>query len=576
MRGFPERRPPPRMPFSVPSSTLWQLPPRRAGDGLRMCSALQSILRTKLAAGERMRITAVAGAGKSTALREYARANPNMQTLYLTFNRSVKRDQAAAYARENGLDHVEVRTLGSIAYEATKSVHEGVVADDVDVQGALPAAPARTVRAVRATLEAFFASADDVIGRDHVDTTSATSFGAGAGDVVRLASTIWSQLCASDRTCIDGGILAHTTSSLEKLFQLKFAADMTGYDLVLLDEAHDCTRAEIAAVFAMPGAAVVVYDARQCINQWRYAADTAFLESLPCKASYQLTNSLRYGDMMATKIGAYVDRIWKRKQGMGLRGNDSKTTSYEAYDTLPLEAAIATGTKTAVLGLTNTSLVVAAFRCVERNPRLLRQICFASGGPFAHVAADGAEVPRELVAFAAGEPVSIPFLQTLSKSLNPMAALRCNARFSTTRPAMTKKSDDDDDELCDDGDGEDFDFDGDVFDEDADDDSSGEAIDWRAALRLYDELGARRLCDAVEALKGASSGTATIEFITVHKAKGCQWPWVALLDDFVIPPVRHALKTTDQYNQIASNLTYVAMTRVQSRLFLRPSTARLM
>jgi hypothetical protein len=27
---------------------------------------------------------------------------------------------------------------------------------------------------------------------------------------------------------------------------------------------------------------------------------------------------------------------------------------------------------------------------------------------------------------------------------------------------------------------------------------------------LYDELGARRLCDAVEALKGASSGTATI------------------------------------------------------------------
>ena len=286
-RSFLERRPPPRMPFVVPSSALVELPSRPPGEGLLQSRALQSILRTKLAAGERMRITAVAGAGKSTTLREYARANPALRTLYLTFNRSVKRAQAAVYAREHGLAHVEVRTLGSVAYEATKDVHEGDVRDAVDVRGALPAAPAEVVRAVGATLEAFFASDDAVVGRVHVDAAlaasarGAASDEAGDGGLVRLASTIWSKL---------GVTLAHTTSSLQKLFQLHYAAHQP-YDLVLLDEAHDCTRCEIAAVFGMPGAVIVVYDARQCINQWRHAADMAFLSALRCKYSFFLGNS---------------------------------------------------------------------------------------------------------------------------------------------------------------------------------------------------------------------------------------------------------------------------------------------
>lgn len=566
------------MPFVVPSSALVELPSRPPGEGLLQSRALQSILRTKLAAGERMRITAVAGAGKSTTLREYARANPALRTLYLTFNRSVKRAQAAAYAREHGLAHVEVRTLGSVAYEATKDVHEGDVRDAVDVRGALPAAPAEVVRAVGATLEAFFASEDAVVGRVHVDAAIAASARGAASDeggdggLVRLASTIWSKL---------GVTLAHTTSSLQKLFQLHYAARQP-YDLVLLDEAHDCTRCEISAVLGMPGAAVVVYDARQCINQWRHAADMAFLSALRCEHSFFLGNSLRYGDAIAQKVGAFVNGIYEPDESFRLRGNASKTTSFESLESSVnfYEAAIASGASTAVLGLTNVTLVRAAFAATTRNPLLASKICFASGGAFAHVAPDGAAVLRELVAFASGEPVTIALLCRLAVSLNPMAALRAIARASSSPSERVDNADDEARDLCA-ADGDEIgDRVCDVYsDSGGDDDSSGDGdggdgIDWRAALRLYDELGARRLCDAVAALESVPAATRTrpIEFSTVHKAKGREWPWVVLLDDFLLRETRHGLKSTSASRAIASNLAYVAMTRVQSRLFLRPST----
>ena len=58
---------------------------------------LQAILSVQLRPGEVMKIRAVAGSGKSTALREYAGAHPQ-PTLYLAFNKAVQRDQQAKLA----------------------------------------------------------------------------------------------------------------------------------------------------------------------------------------------------------------------------------------------------------------------------------------------------------------------------------------------------------------------------------------------------------------------------------------------------------------------------------------------
>ena len=76
-----------------------------------------------------MIVRAVAGSGKSTALREYARARPKQRVLYVTFNRSVRENQTRAYERA-GLQHVDVRTLGSIVFCATWDVHHGCIEND--------------------------------------------------------------------------------------------------------------------------------------------------------------------------------------------------------------------------------------------------------------------------------------------------------------------------------------------------------------------------------------------------------------------------------------------------------------
>lgn len=92
---------------------------------LRKFDSLSCILR----AGELQLVLAVAGAGKSTFLRKYARRRPLLRCLYVTFSKALEVEQAAAFAN---LPHVTVSTLDALAFRATAGRwHEGVVADNL-------------------------------------------------------------------------------------------------------------------------------------------------------------------------------------------------------------------------------------------------------------------------------------------------------------------------------------------------------------------------------------------------------------------------------------------------------------
>lgn len=77
---------------------------------------LAAIVDASLSVGQLMTIVAVAGAGKSFALREYARARTSQTFLFVSFNSAVRKEKADEFARA-GLRNVVVHTLHSFAYE---------------------------------------------------------------------------------------------------------------------------------------------------------------------------------------------------------------------------------------------------------------------------------------------------------------------------------------------------------------------------------------------------------------------------------------------------------------------------
>jgi len=93
---------------------------------------LQAISSVQLGPGEIMKIGAVAGSGKSTALREYAGAHPQ-PTLSLAHSTAVQEDQEAKFAAA-GLAHVTVLTLDALAFQATMPLHDGEVASTLLVR----------------------------------------------------------------------------------------------------------------------------------------------------------------------------------------------------------------------------------------------------------------------------------------------------------------------------------------------------------------------------------------------------------------------------------------------------------
>lgn len=74
-------------------------PYETSARGITTTPELRAIVDTDLDAGSLMKIIAVAGAGKSTALLEYAARRPLLQTAFVTSNKTVQVERSRRSSR---------------------------------------------------------------------------------------------------------------------------------------------------------------------------------------------------------------------------------------------------------------------------------------------------------------------------------------------------------------------------------------------------------------------------------------------------------------------------------------------
>lgn len=521
---------------------------------------LSSIVSTTLRSGDVMRISAVAGAGKSHALRAYAQAHPEMVTLLTMYNRSAADDQRARCA---DMPHVTVTTLNALAFHATRGKHHnGIVADDLQLTDAQIAGwTDDSILRLRLTLGTFMASDDAEILDAHVPGVCD-----GRDAVLSRARDVWEALC--DPKCAP----LPTHDALMKIYQLVHAPNEHRFGLVLLDEAHDCSASQLAAVRAMPGCAkIIVYDVHQCIYDFRGAVSPEALTSMPCAHSRVLSCARRYGEPLAG-LASKVIRTFKPDAfgNFRINGRAGHQTDVHISTEVPVTAALDVRARLAVIGSTNISLVRWAYALAGSKPHLAACIGFAAGGPFAHVhPTKGAAVITALARFRAGaNDVAEPALQRFLGAQHRWEEVQRWARGAH---------------------------------------GQHEGIAWHAAIELVSAFDADELITRMSVYAQAAS--APVVLVTAHGAKGLSWQWVALLDTYFyaetigdldaaarrarcLPAVRAAAQphTTCSAQQLFTalsvarnapragemhiNVVYVALTRAEQRLYIPPNTWR--
>lgn len=285
---------------------------------------------------------ATAGSGKTTVLKEYAQRRPHLRFLYVTYNKDMKEEKLQEF-REEKITNVQVRTMHSVAYAETchlwkrpptSSLHACVLKEDVGGDYELRSD-------VVDAISNFLASDDRAIGRQHVDLSNtggsvgsprskrAGSSGGGrdrdlaalsqptAGDedelsrrcerVVSIAQKLWEEMVSrvEERRMTHDGYLKYF--QLDKEGQAKA---FEKYDVLMLDEAHDCSAAQLDIIMSQAHSKLIVFDPHQCIYGYRGALAVNLLDSMSTTYVRHIRSTFRYGAPLSS-LAAQVIKFYK-------------------------------------------------------------------------------------------------------------------------------------------------------------------------------------------------------------------------------------------------------------------------
>ena len=332
-------------------------------------------------------IAATAGAGKSTALREYTRMRPNTPTPYLTFSKASQEEMKKQYEAP-GLKHVDVRTVSLLVWEATnQALNVGSdfgkprgkprdrktrgLQNELYLQKHLAEIVGdRTWTAVRTqsdcdlvmgTLDAFFVSTDTQLESCHVKKSTASE----CTRVIAMAQRVWEAMI--DPTQTRWPIVTHGTAG--KYFQLhpELQACVFGrYDRAMVDESHDLTLAQIEPISRCACAKVIVYDVHQTIYGWRGVRAIDAIVQLHAVARCRLSQTWRYDAPLATAAAAVVSHMKGIAPGeFTITGKPGHTTPMAIA-----EMPCTEGGRLAVLARMNMTLLNMAVGLLELQPQL--------------------------------------------------------------------------------------------------------------------------------------------------------------------------------------------------------------
>lgn len=313
-----------------------------------------------------MKISAVAGSGKTSTLIAYAQAHGKYKkVLYLAFNRSVKLEAEQKF-KTAGLTQVKVETAHSLAYKQLRlrspkivnafKFHELADALRIRKSGDAALRYALTSHVLRyVTLYCNHPSAslrhlnylhylDDRASRDFADRH--------LEEILRLSQRLLDQM--------QSGKLPITHDYYLKQFQLSEAA--LPFDYLLFDEAQDASSVMLDVFRRQRGIKLLVGDPHQQIYRWRYAINA--MKSLPYP-TLALSTSFRFPPSIAALANEAL--CWKHKLA-------AVTPEVELHGVGKLPERI--GSR-AILARTNMSLIAAALDQLDSHAK--EKIWFEGG-----------------------------------------------------------------------------------------------------------------------------------------------------------------------------------------------------
>lgn len=249
-----------------------------------------------------IKINAVAGAGKTTTIIEYAKSrSKNSKILYLAFNKSVKLEAVKKFAAK-GLDNVIVETAHSLAYKnivwkyGYKVKNAGYKTSEIAGILSLHGSGEKYNEYVIANhinkFVAYFCNSDkqkvhDLNYLDVITDKKARAF----------VATFYSYIEKQTRLLLskmDKDEIEITHDFYLKKFQL--SKPQLHFDYILFDEGQDASAAMLDIFLQQKGTRVIVGDTHQQIYSWPYAVNA--LEKVDF-ATYNLSASFRFSQPVA-------------------------------------------------------------------------------------------------------------------------------------------------------------------------------------------------------------------------------------------------------------------------------------
>lgn len=327
-----------------------------------------------------IKINAVAGAGKTTTIIEYARTRPpGSRILYLAFNKSVRLEAAGRF-REKGLWNVNVETPHSLAYKYIVlpmgyQVHlQDYRTYEIAELLHLPENREKYVRYILAghvsKLFSCYCNSDKKTFEE-VDYLK-TQEGKPSLPFVRSCYEYIEEKARELWKRMETGQLQVTHDFYLKKFQL--GLPLLPYDYILFDEGQDASPAMLDVFLRQRAVKIIVGDRHQQIYSWRYAVNS--LEKVNF-TSFPLSHSFRFGQQIADLAKAVLS--WKRYLGISadvaIRGEGSAQTHQQK----------------AILARTNLGLLAKAIEYATEK-KYIRHIYFEGNIRSYAYAGDGASL----------------------------------------------------------------------------------------------------------------------------------------------------------------------------------------
>jgi F-box protein, helicase, 18 len=318
------------------------------GYSMELTEEQKRIVACNVGSGEILKVTALAGTGKTTTLVAYTRARPQLRFLYVAFNKSVQLEASAKFPK-----NVTCKTSHALAFPRFGSKYKDRLISGFKVntvQDALGISLPESARFTIDTLNNYLVSADPKVAPHHIPPI-ARQHGwkqlRERPDFVSLANDLGRLMCNGENPEIG---MPH--DGYLKLYQL--SRPMLNYDCILMDESQDLNPVTADYLLGQENTPkIVVGDPHQQIYSFRGARD--FMREVNATQELYLTHSFRFNP----KIAAVANMILARFKGETRRLVGLKSPG-----------KMGKGEKVTIIARTNSKIFDEAVRLMRQKKKI--------------------------------------------------------------------------------------------------------------------------------------------------------------------------------------------------------------